>query len=261
MINNKSLRSLLGLFAMIFYMFGMQTAVHAESYNVPMQVLENGSSNTSYAAAYFSHAATVTPNGNNTYTVTSTVTTGKDLGNYPVQVLNIDGAGANVSRSQSGNSQTITYSFVTSNLSARHNAAIKVDVNSINYHHNYIVGLVLDTSKVPAPAASSSSTPASTSSQQATSSQQSNSSVAVSSASESVPSSTTQNDADATNTSVANSKSSSSAKVTSKSKTKTQVAKEKHEDKGKQLPVVAIVGGGLVLGIILGLVFNLKKKK
>lgn len=256
MANNKYLRSFLGLFALVLCMFGMQTAVHAESYTVPMQVLENGSSNTSYAAAYFSHSATVTPNGNNTYTVTSTVTTGKDLGNYPVQVLNIDGAGANVSRGESGNSQTITYSFVTSNLSARHNAAIKVDVNSINYHHNYIVGLVLDASKVPvAPAASSSSKPAvSTSSQQPSSS-----SVTTSNASEPVTSSSSQSNE--TDTSVASSKSSSSAKVTSKSESKTQVAKEKHEDKSKQLPIVAIVGGGLVLGILLGLVFNLKKKK
>lgn len=256
MANNKYLRSFLGLFALVLCMFSMQTAVHAESYTVPMQVLENGSSNTSYAAAYFSHSATVTPNGNNTYTVTSTVTTGKDLGNYPVQVLNIDGAGANVSRGESGNSQTITYSFVTSNLSARHNAAIKVDVNSINYHHNYIVGLVLDASKVPAATvASSSSKPAATSSSQ----QPSSSSVTTSSASESVTSSSSQSNE--TDASVASSKSSSSAKVTSKSESKTQVAKEKHADQGKQLPVVAIVGGGLALGIILGLIFNLKKKK
>lgn len=260
MFNNKYLRSLLGLFALVLCMFGMQTAVHAETYTVPMQVLENGTSNTSYAAAYFSHSATVTPNGNNTYTVTSTVTTGKDLGNYPVQVLNIDGAGANVSRGESGNSQTITYSFVTSNLSARHNAAIKVDVNSINYHHNYIVGLVLDASKVPdATAASSSRKPAASSSSQQVSSQPSSESVTTSSASESVTSSSSQSNE--TDTSVASSKSSSSAKVTSKSESKTQVAEEKHADQGKQLPVVAIVGGGLALGIILGLVFNLKKKK
>ena len=129
-----------------------------------MQVLENGTNSASYASAYFANSATVTPNGDQ-YTVTSTVTTDTSLGDYPVQMLSIDGSGVTTSRSQSGNKQTITYSFVTSDL--KHGCAnIKVDVDSINYHHNYTVGLVLDTANVPAPAASvtsADSTAASTS--------------------------------------------------------------------------------------------------
>ena len=255
MTNKKYLRYLLSTLTLLLFMFGIQLPVHAESYNVPMQVLENGTSNTSYAAAYFAKSATVTPTGNGSYHVTSSVTTKKDLGNYPVQILNVDGAGANVSRSDSGDSQTITYSFTTTNLKARHDAAIKVDVNSINYHHNYIVGLSLNASAVPTAAASSSSA----SSQAPSSSSQSASSQATSSTE--IASSSSVTEASQSSESATSSSETSQA-VTSKSSKKAtkQVTKETHQDKDKQLPVAAIVGGGLAIGVILGLVINLKKK-
>lgn len=255
MTNRKYLRYLLSTFALLLFMFGIQLPIHAESYNVPMQVLENGSSNTSYAAAYFAKSATVTPTGNGSYNVTSSVTTQKDLGNYPVQILNVDGAGANVSRSDSGDSQTITYSFTTTDLKARHNAAIKVDVNSINYHHNYVVGLSLDASAVPAAASSSSSA----SSQAASSSSQAASSQATSSTE--IASSSSVTEASQSSEPAANSsETSKSATNKSSQKATKQVTKETHQDKDKQLPVAAIVGGGLAIGVILGLVINLKKK-
>lgn len=255
MTNRKYLRYLLSAFSLVLFMFGMQLPIHAESYNVPMQVLENGSSNTSYAAAYFAKSATVTPTGNGSYNVTSSVTTQKDLGNYPVQILNVDGAGANVSRSDSGDSQTITYSFTTTDLKARHNAAIKVDVNSINYHHNYVVGLSLDASAVPAAASSSSSA----SSQAASSSSQAASSQATSSTE--IASSSSVTEASQSSEPAANSsETSKSATNKSSQKATKQVAKETHQDKDKQLPVAAIIGGGLAIGVILGLVINLKKK-
>nr|CCC56732.1 putative uncharacterized protein [Weissella thailandensis fsh4-2] len=217
--------------------------------------MENGSSNTSYAAAYFAKSATVTPTGNGSYNVTSSVTTQKDLGNYPVQILNIDGAGANVSRSDSGDSQTITYSFTTTDLKARHNAAIKVDVNSINYHHNYVVGLSLDASAVPAASSSSSSA----SSQSASSSSQAASSQATSST-EIASSSSVTEASQSSEPAASSSETNKSATSKSSQKATKQVAKETHQDKDKQLPVAAIVGGGLAIGIILGLVINLKKK-
>ncbi len=255
MTNRKYLRYLLSAFSLVLFMFGMQLPIHAESYNVPMQVLENGSSNTSYAAAYFAKSATVTPTGNGSYNVTSSVTTQKDLGNYPVQILNVDGAGANVSRSDSGDSQTITYSFTTTDLKARHNAAIKVDVNSINYHHNYVVGLSLDASAVPAAASSSSSA----SSQSASSSSQAASSQATSST-EIASSSSVIEASQSSEPAASSSETNKSATSKSSQKATKQVAKETHQDKDKQLPVAAIVGGGLAIGIILGLVINLKKK-
>ena len=255
MINKKYLRYLLSTFALLLFMFGIQLPIHAESYNVPMQVLENGSSNTSYAAAYFAKSATVTPTGNGSYNVTSSVTTQKDLGNYPVQILNVDGAGANVSRSDSGDSQTITYSFTTTDLKARHNAAIKVDVNSINYHHNYVVGLSLDASAVPAASSSSSSA----SSQSASSSSQAASSQATSST-EIASSSSVTEASQSSEPAASSSETNKSATSKSSQKATKQVAKETHQDKDKQLPVAAIVGGGLAIGIILGLVINLKKK-
>lgn len=256
MTNKKYLRYLLSTFALLLFLFGIQLPIHAESYNVPMQVLENGSSNTSYAAAYFAKSATVTPTGNGSYNVTSSVTTQKDLGNYPVQILNIDGAGANVSRSDSGDSQTITYSFTTTDLKARHNAAIKVDVNSINYHHNYIVGLSLDASAVPAAASSSSS---SASNQSASSSSQATSSQATSST-EIASSSSVTEASQSSEPAASSSETSKSATSKSSQKATKQVTTETHKDKDKQLPVAAIVGGGLAIGVILGLVINLKKK-
>lgn len=170
--------------------------------------------------------------------------------------MNVDGAGANVSRSDSGDSQTITYSFTTTNLKARHNAAIKVDVNSINYHHNYIVGLLLNASAVPAAATSSNS---SASSQSASSSSQAASSQATSSTEIASSSSVTETSQSSEPT-ASSSETSKSATSKSNQKATKQVTTETHKDKDKQLSVAAIVGGGLAIGVILGLVINLKKK-
>ena len=257
--------------------------VFGETYNAPMQVLENGTNSASYASAYFANSATVTPNGDQ-YTVTSTVTTDTSLGDYPVQMLSIDGSGVTTSRSQSGNKQTITYSFVTSDLKARHNANIKVDVDSINYHHNYTVGLVLDTANVPAPAASvtsADSTAASTSVAAVASSQTTTTShVAATSSShetrEATSSATQATTAEsvttnsATETSVssasaststagktdseAHAATSSSAHKSTKAAKKSAPAQQKSADQttdqAAALPVGLIIGTGLAIGIL-----------
>lgn len=257
--------------------------VFGETYNAPMQVLENGTNSASYASAYFANSATVTPNGDQ-YTVTSTVTTDTSLGDYPVQMLSIDGSGVTTSRSQSGNKQTITYSFVTSDLKARHNANIKVDVDSINYHHNYTVGLVLDTANVPAPAASATSadsTAASTSVAAVASSQTTTTShVAATSSShetrEATSSATQATTAESvttnseTETSVssasaststagktdseAHAATSSSAHKSTKAAKKSAPAQQKSADQttdqAAALPVGLIIGVGLAIGIL-----------
>ena len=260
--------------------------VFGETYNAPMQVLENGTNSASYASAYFANSATVTPNGDQ-YTVTSTVTTDTSLGDYPVQMLSIDGSGVTTSRSQSGNKQTITYSFVTSDLKARHNANIKVDVDSINYHHNYTVGLVLDTANVPAPAASATSadsTAAATSVAAVASSQTTTTShVAATSSShetrEATSSATQATTAEsvttnsATETSVssasaststagktdseAHAATSSSAHKSTKAAKKSAPAQQKSADQttdqAAALPVGLIIGAGLAIGILSAL--------
>jgi len=257
--------------------------VFGETYNAPMQVLENGTNSASYASAYFANSATVTPNGNQ-YTVTSTVTTDTSLGDYPVQMLSIDGSGVTTSRSQSGNKQTITYSFVTSDLKARHNANIKVDVDSINYHHNYTVGLVLDTANVPAPAASvtsADSTAASTSvaavaisqttttshvaatsssheTREATSSATQATtaeSVTTNSATETSASSASASTSTAGKTdSEAHAATSSSAHKSTKAAKKSAPAQQKSADQttdqAAALPVGLIIGAGLAIGIL-----------
>ncbi|MGX6490769.1 NEAT domain-containing protein [Weissella cibaria] len=257
--------------------------VFGETYNAPMQVLENGTNSASYASAYFANSATVTPNGNQ-YTVTSTVTTDTSLGDYPVQMLSIDGSGVTTSRSQSGNKQTITYSFVTSDLKARHNANIKVDVDSINYHHNYTVGLVLDTANVPAPAASvtsADSTAASTSVAAVASSQTTTTShVAATSSShetrEATSSATQATTAESVTTNSATETSASSAsaststagktdseahaatsssahkstKASKKSAPAQQKSADQTTDQAAALPVGLIIGAGLAIGIL-----------
>lgn len=257
--------------------------VFGETYNAPMQVLENGTNSASYASAYFANSATVTPNGDQ-YTVTSTVTTDTSLGDYPVQMLSIDGSGVTTSRSQSGNKQTITYSFVTSDLKARHNANIKVDVDSINYHHNYTVGLVLDTANVPAPAASvtsADSTAASTSVAAVASSQTTTTShVAATSSShetrEATSSATQATTAESVTTNSATETSASSASASTSTAGKTdseahaatsssahkstkaakksapaqQKSADQTTDQAAALPVGLIIGVGLAIGIL-----------
>ena len=258
--------------------------VFGETYNAPMQVLENGTNSASYASAYFANSATVTPNGDQ-YTVTSTVTTDTSLGDYPVQMLSIDGSGVTTSRSQSGNKQTITYSFVTSDLKARHNANIKVDVDSINYHHNYTVGLVLDTANVPAPAASvtSADSTAASTSVAAVASSQTTSHVAATSSShetrEATSSATQATTAESVTTNSATETSASSAsaststtstagktdseahaatsssahkstKAAKKSAPAQQKSADQTTDQAAALPVGLIIGAGLAIGIL-----------
>lgn len=136
---------LIGLMLVSFF---VGLPIHVQAQTVPLSVLKAGTNQTSYAASYFANSANVTANGDGSYTVTSAVTTEKSLGNYPVQIISIDGAPANVSKSDNGSSQSITYSYRTNNVAARHAAVIKVDVDSINYHHTYDVGLQLDANAI-----------------------------------------------------------------------------------------------------------------
>lgn len=225
--------------------------VAADSYTVPMQILENGTNKTSYAAAYFAGSATVTPSDNG-YAITSTITTDTSLGNYPVQMLSVDGAGVSIAKSQAGNNQTITYTFYTNDLAARHNANIRVDVDNINYHHNYTVGLVVDGSSVPA----TQSSPAA-SSEAGTSHQPSATSVTVSSESSKITSSSVETSASSTSSSVASTSSSAKKKAPT---TKKEVP-SKSVTRETPLPIAAIIGGGLVIGIASAVALNLLKKK
>lgn len=236
--------------------------VAADSYTVPMQILENGTNKTSYAAAYFAGSATVTPSDNG-YAITSTITTDTSLGNYPVQMLSVDGAGVSIAKSQAGKNQTITYTFYTNDLAARHNANIRVDVDNINYHHNYTVGLVVDGSSVPATqtatVASESvaqSSPAA-SSEAGTSHQPSATSVTVSSESSKITSSSVETSASSTSSSVASTSSSAKKKAPT---TKKEVP-SKSVTRETPLPIAAIIGGGLVIGIASAVALNLLKKK
>lgn len=135
---------MMGILLSVAMFLMMPLSMNAAEQTVPLSVLKDGTNETSYAASYFANSATVTSDGNGLYTVTSTVTTSKNLGNYPVQIISINGAPANVSKTDNGDTQTITYSYQTNAINERHGAVIKVDVDNINYHHTYNVGLQLD---------------------------------------------------------------------------------------------------------------------
>ena len=228
--------------------------VAADSYTVPMQILENGTNKTSYAAAYFAGSATVTPSDNG-YAITSTITTDTSLGNYPVQMLSVDGAGVSIAKSQAGKNQTITYTFYTNDLAARHNANIRVDVDNINYHHNYTVGLATQTATVASESVAQSSPAAS--SEAGTSHQPSATSVTVSSESSKITSSSVETSASSTSSSVASTSSSAKKKAPT---TKKEVP-SKSVTRETPLPIAAIIGGGLVIGIASAIALNLLKKK
>lgn len=236
--------------------------VLADSYTVPMQILENGTNKTSYAAAYFAGSATVTPSENG-YTVTSTITTDTSLGNYPVQMLSVDGAGVSVAKSQSGNNQTITYAFQTANLTARHNANIRVDVDSINYHHNYTVGLVIDGASIPAPQ-KATVTEASVAHNSATAPSEANAATKTTTTATSVTSTTSTATSSQSESSVTASSDSSSLTSSSENKKATPAKKfvtPKPVASETPLPIAAIIGGGLVIGVAGAIALNLLKKK
>jgi heme-binding NEAT domain protein len=211
-----------------------------------MQVLENNSTNTSYAAAYFAATATVTENGSQ-YTVTSTITTDTSLGDWPVQLSTIDGSNPTISRSQAGSKQTITYSFATTNLAARHNAQIKVDVASINYHHNYTVGLVLDTSTMPA-----STTTQTQTQPQTTQATHSTADAAKSETAATANQASTTSDSDKSTSSpaaAASSKSKTKSSSKAPSNQKATVKKATTTGAGTTVPVIPILIGALVVGV------------
>lgn len=81
MHKKRVLLTFLGALFIALVRFGHAQAVHADSYQTNYQVLKAGTSQISYADAYFSKPAVVTPNGDS-YNVSVTVSTEYSLGRF-----------------------------------------------------------------------------------------------------------------------------------------------------------------------------------
>ncbi|HEY4400172.1 MAG TPA: NEAT domain-containing protein [Lactobacillaceae bacterium] len=223
---------LLGMVAV----FSLTNTAFAQSTNY--QVLKYGTTQTSYADAYFVKPGDVSV-VNGAYQITLTVATTHDLGRFPVVILNVNGQQPTVTKSTQGDTDYYTFRFTSASVTQTLSGNMKVDIDSINYHHTYGFDLKFDASQLPSLTASSSSA----ASQSSSNSASSQSSVA------------TQN---RTSTTAASSKETSSA---SSSKQSHQIKNQPEQHKTTPLWLVAL--GGLVGGfvVMMGIGFLISRKK
>lgn len=148
----KIVRILLTSCALVFALMFSKPAY--ADYTASYVVEQAGSSSTSVANSYFTQPAKIAISGQQ-YRVTMTISTADSLGAYPVKILNIAGQQPSVSKWATGGRHYYAFSFTTANLVNRLNGSMQVDINSINYHHTYGFGVVINAGGVPAIASSS----------------------------------------------------------------------------------------------------------
>ncbi len=266
----KYLLLVAGTFFLAFFI--KTSEVSASSYQASYTIEKYGTTQTSIADAYFVKPATISV-GQTQYNVSITIKTSHDLGSFPVQILNINGQGPQVSKSTSGNADYYTFSFTTKSVKQSMTGNMKVDIDSMDYHHTYGFTLLLDAASIPALASSSSSssqqetvtssnkTSSSTTKTVAASNSSSTTATATSSTSSSVSTSSTASQSTSKKTSKtesSNKKNSNKASNSKKSKTKDN-KKENNNNKSKSsnksmlgFSITAIlIGGGVgVWGLI-----------
>lgn len=239
----KLVRILLTSCALVFALMFSKPAY--ADYTASYVVEQAGSSSTSVANSYFTQPATIAIAGQQ-YRVTMTISTADSLGAYPVKILNIAGQQPIVSKWATGGRHYYAFSFTTANLVNRMNGSMQVDINSINYHHTYGFGVVMNAGSVPAIASSSvsrqTSTITSTSAVQNTKTSTATTEATASSksASRSVTKSSSQ--VQGTSKAVAKQKSSATKKITKtkiakqtvKKTTKSRASSQKKSATGKQ---------------------------
>nr|WP_246220247.1 NEAT domain-containing protein [Periweissella fabalis] len=115
---------------------------------VPYQIFKDGSSEQSYASAYFVNPANVTVI-NGQYHVAVSIATTHDLGSFPVTIGSIAGQTPSISKRTQGNTDYYTFNFLTTNLTSLVNGAMHVDVDALNYHHDYGFGLKFNATSLP----------------------------------------------------------------------------------------------------------------
>lgn len=241
----------LGLWLLgVVAVFSLTNTAFAQSTNY--QVLKYGTTQTSYADAYFVKPGDVSV-VNGAYQITLTVATTHDLGRFPVVILNVNGQQPTVTKSTQGDTDYYTFRFTSVSVTQTLSGNMKVDIDSINYHHTYGFDLKFDASQLPSLAASSSSAASESSSRSASS----KSSATTTSTTASSSSTTTAANSSSKSTS-SHSKSVSSA---SSSKPSNQVKNQPEQHQTTPLWLVAL--GGLVGGfvVMMGIGFLISRKK
>lgn len=135
-------------------------SVTVKAQSVNYQILKDGGNQTSYASAYFTNPADVTVQGDS-YHVRLVVATSHELGRFPVKVAAVNGQKPQVSETTHGNMDYYTIAFNANNLTDVINGTMHVDVDALNYHHDYAFGLKFNQSNLPTitkPTADSSKT-------------------------------------------------------------------------------------------------------
>ncbi|MDC7952904.1 NEAT domain-containing protein [Liquorilactobacillus mali] len=229
----KYLLLVAGTFLLVFFMKTIE--VSASSYQVNYTIEKYGTSQTSIADAYFVKPATVSV-GQGQYNVSITIKTSHDLGSFPVQILNINGQGPQVSKSTSGNADYYTFSFTTKSVKQSMSGNMKVDIDSMDYHHTYGFTLLMNGGSVPELTSSSSSvSQQSTAQSTVASSKQTNSSTSSGSAANKTASSNSTSSTVATtsSSSVSIESSATTSNISSKSTSKTASKKENNSKKTK----------------------------
>lgn len=265
----KNILLILSSFLIIFF-FNI-ARISASSYQISYTIEKYGSTQTSIADAYFEKPATVTV-GQGQYTVSMTVKTSHDLGSFPVQILNVNGQAPQISKTTSGNEDYYTFSFTTQSVKKTMSGNMKVDIDSMNYHHTYGFNIALNADSVPdlTSGTSSSTTVAQTvteSSSSASTTSQNNSSAATSSTSSektsisnsisSSSSSTSENSSSSSmnSSSKKNNKTKNNKKGSKKSNTSRKKESKKSDNTGKK-----IVGGVSAIVVALGIGFGIWRR-
>ena len=242
----------LGLWLLgVVAVFSLTNTAFAQSTNY--QVLKYGTTQTSYADAYFVKPGDVSV-VNGAYQITLTVATTHDLGRFPVVILNVNGQQPTVTKSTQGDTDYYTFRFTSASVTQTLSGNMKVDIDSINYHHTYGFDLKFDASQLPSLTASSSTSAVSESS---SSSASSKSSATTTSTTTSSSGTTTA----ANSSSKSASSSSKSVSSASSSKPSNQVKKQPAQHQTTPLWLVAL--GGLIGGfvVMMGIGFLISRKK
>lgn len=140
-------RIILGLAMGVIFGVAMLPTVRAQA--VPYQVLKYGTNELSYASAYFITPGDVTAVGDQ-YRVSLVIATTHDLGHFPVTILTVNNQKPTVNQTTQGDKDYYSFSFTIIDPKALLSGTMKVDVDSLNYHHTYDFNLKLDAQNVPA---------------------------------------------------------------------------------------------------------------
>lgn len=115
---------------------------------VTYQILKFGTQELSYASAYFVNPGEVNV-VDNQFKTTLTIKTDHTLGRFPVKIITIDGQEPHVTQTTQNNIDFYTFDFVSKDLTHNIDGRMTVDVDTLNYHHQYDFNLKINKDQLP----------------------------------------------------------------------------------------------------------------